>query len=313
MRCNAHYHIIELPNGRKIRTRKDCNLDGFDEELGFDFGKLTKGGLGKSIGKVGKVAGKAIHALGKIARSPILKAIPLPITQAISKAGEAEGQAEDVIHKVKGAIKKVKKGVQQVKDIEKDIEGAVKGVKGGFKVNVKLPQGMTPAELPTDVAVSTVVAPKSKKGRKNKSAVIAQDETPSETPPVTVEDIKQQVLAAVAQVSPVTKEDILQQTIAAIDHANSSIRANEDTAKEIASHVTPSLEKIINVLAERKLQQQATSEHKKIVKDDNRWSENKKGQNAILAKIANLEGKIAAKQKYNATVSAAFGIPDKHI
>ncbi len=44
MKCTPHYHLIDLPSGRKIRTRKDCAL-GEDEELGFSLGKILKGAL----------------------------------------------------------------------------------------------------------------------------------------------------------------------------------------------------------------------------------------------------------------------------
>src|SRR5258705_3286355 len=70
MRCNKHYHNIDLPNGRSIRTRKDCNL-GDDEELGNIFSSLIKlaapiagGVLGGPIGAmVGAAGGKALGGL----------------------------------------------------------------------------------------------------------------------------------------------------------------------------------------------------------------------------------------------------------
>jgi len=317
MRCNKHYHVIDLPNGRKIRTRKDCNL-GDDEELGFSLGKFLKSavkvvggaGLGTLLGgpmggQIGALVGsgkkgKKLLSIGAKIGAPLAGAAfgtmlgPGVGTAIGGKLGGVVGNIAGKMLDSKGRPITVKSQLQfqaQAGGVSEPQETITEQPSPRSVVSSKkrkttqsIPQGMTPAELPE-----------------------------STTPAVTADDIKQQVLAAVAQTNPVTREDILQQVIAAIDQTNNVTRANEDTAKEIASHVTPSLEHIISTLAENKLQQVATSEHKKIVKDDSRWRANKQGQKNILAKIASLEAKISAKQRANATVSAAFGIPDKHL
>src|SRR5947209_7779680 len=82
MKCTPYYHLVDLPSGRKIRTRKDCNTLGDDEELGkFSIGKLfggiakiaapiaggvLGGPMGAMIGsQVGKVGGDALSKIGK--------------------------------------------------------------------------------------------------------------------------------------------------------------------------------------------------------------------------------------------------------
>ena len=100
MKCSPHYHLIDLPSGRKIKTRKDCNL-GDDEELGkFSFGKLlggvTKlaapivggvvgGPMGAAIGaQVGKVGGDALSKIGKKKISQIASSLGVSPDEATS-------------------------------------------------------------------------------------------------------------------------------------------------------------------------------------------------------------------------------------
>ena len=82
----------------------------------MDHSQLLSGGeLGSflsALKKVAKAAGKVVHVAGKVARSPIIKAIPLPAAQIISRAGEAEGQAEHIYGQVKHVVQKGKKAVK---------------------------------------------------------------------------------------------------------------------------------------------------------------------------------------------------------
>src|SRR5258705_2662402 len=102
MRCNKHYHNIDLPNGRSIRTRKDCNL-GDDEELGNIFSSLIKlaapiagGVLGGPIGAmVGAAGGKALGGLvggkKKKGQAPQQAATPAEVAAAMPISPVAGG------------------------------------------------------------------------------------------------------------------------------------------------------------------------------------------------------------------------------
>lgn len=224
MRCNKHYHNIDLPNGRSIRTRKDCNL-GDDEELGNIFSSLIKLAAPIAGGVIGGPAGALIGGAG----GKLL-------------GGLVEGK------KKKGAPSQV----------------------------------ATPAE----VAQAMPIAP----------AAIAP------------EHVMQAALASVP-----TRSDIKEQVLNAIRETNNQKNRAEKTAQQIASTVNPTLKKIVNILAQAKLEKQATAEHKAIVKSNSRWNSIAKSNKKILSRIADLEKRIAASKARSSLVASMFGVPDKHL
>lgn len=238
MRCNPHYHNIDLPNGRSIRTRTDCNppkvsrrsnkpeVLGDDEELGNIFSSLIKLAAPIAGGIIGGPAGALIGGAGG-----------------------------------------------------KMLGGLVEGKK---KKGQPAQQTATPAEVAAAMPVApTAIAP---------------------------EHVMQAALASVP-----TRADIKDQVLNAIRETNNQKNNAEKTAQQIASTVNPTLKKIIDILAQAKLQKQATAEHKAIIKSDARWNNLAKSNKQILAKIAELEKRIAASKARNALVASTFGVPDKHL
>lgn len=109
MKCKPHYHFIDLPNGRRVRTNKDCHDD---EELGSLLGTL--GGLvGAGVGSlIAPGAGTAIggmlgSALGGAAGGKKKKkkaSVPAELQQAgfdITPIEKSIDELEDSVNTIK--------------------------------------------------------------------------------------------------------------------------------------------------------------------------------------------------------------------
>lgn len=383
MKCTPHYHFIDLPNGRRVRTNKDCNTNGevedyedledFDEEeLGTGWsvpGKeisrypkgsketyrvttthvaalrcllkkkmKTKGGLSQQQGKEGllkactgfgvnlekvmtddyyaavvwanlrnnkklgvniqriammclpsgleKFAKKAGSALGDIAKvalpiAAVVFPVLAPVLAPLAVVANVAGKVKDVID----AGSKVKKAVDTVGDVKKQVESVAKPV-----ISAVSSAGSTVKDIKKVASVATG------------------------TKPIIKAVPKAQIKAAVANVpSQITKDVIAGLQRASIKNKvaqQSTDKVAKEVASKVASTFTPEVNSILKMLKQNQLQQQATSEHIAI----NKQNERDKTQQAIKKQISSLDKKISQSiaQKKRAQVAASFfGVPTR--
>ncbi len=121
MKCKPHYHFVDLPNGRRVRTNKDCHINGDDEEMGSllgTLGSIVGGGLGTLIAPgIGTAIGAGLGgaaggALGKkkkkgapaAAVPPEMLAAGLDIKPLEKNVDEIEDKVDDSIDLIKNLL-----------------------------------------------------------------------------------------------------------------------------------------------------------------------------------------------------------------
>lgn len=95
-----------------------------------------------------------------------------------------------------------------------------------------------------------------------------------------------------------------------LQEAQASSVNREELARNIQSAVQPQLAAAIQALQTASIQREATSEHNRLVKEDERWEGNKRVSTVILTKILELSNKL---DHYNQTTNrqrAALGMPN---
>jgi hypothetical protein len=251
MKCTPHSHFIDLPNGRRIRTNKDCNIDDIedDEELGNIF---------KTLGKVAK-------ALGSVAK-PVMTAGGATVggifggPQGAMIGGQVGGG-------VGGAIQK-----------------ASKGKKKG-------------AKLPDEAAPET-----------------AHEVTPphdlATIPPEQHLDVLKEIISGVP-------EAIRNEVVTALKQTSLQKAADDKEISSVVSGVTskfaPEMNAVLQILKKNQIQQQATQEHKALVKADK--------MDAVLLgidkKVTKLDKKVSNLDNLATSLGKArmaaslFGVPSK--
>jgi len=111
----------------------------------------------------------------------------------------------------------------------------------------------------------------------------------------------------------ITPEQVQQHVVSALREYNNSKLADQQSAKQIASTVSPKLNNILKLAKKRQLQQQVTQEHNRIVKSDNRWKSLDEKHKVVLARLDALDKKLDVHNLRNRIVSASFGIPTKFL
>jgi hypothetical protein len=144
-------------------------------------------------------------------------------------------------------------------------------------------------------------------GGKSKAAPAAAPaaSAPASDNGVNLEAIRGVVQSLLAQLPPSIKAD-LRTTLQEIQASQST---REDLARNIKAAVEPQLAAAIAGLQQAAIQREATSEHNRLVKEDERWEGNKRVNTLILSKILELSMKLDEYNKKNTRARAAMGLP----
>jgi len=106
--------------------------------------------------------------------------------------------------------------------------------------------------------------------------------------------------------------DVKQDALAALksyqkeNHANAAKQAA--LVKKLAKVVKPQVDAMKAQVAKQALKQQVTSEHNKLVKEDERWAANDAAHKAILSKFDELESALLGSNKNTQRVFKIYGI-----
>lgn len=137
MKCKPHYHFIDLPNGRRVRTNKDCNPPD-DEELGSllgTLGSIAGGAIGSVIapGAGTAVGGMLGGALGGAADKATKK-------KKKKKGGGAAQVSPEQLQQMQAQgvdLSAVKKAIsKEVEETEDDIKDMLKSIPNDVKLKV---------------------------------------------------------------------------------------------------------------------------------------------------------------------------------
>lgn len=159
------------------------------------------------------------------------------------------------------------------------VGGIVKGIGGLFKKKKKA--GPAPAAKPEASRAGSV----SKSASKSASAPV--------------------VASGLAAVSTDVKQDALA-ALKSYQKGNQASAAKQAAlVKKLAAVVKPQVEAMKAQVNKQALKQQVTSEHNKLVKNDERWAANEAAHKAIMQKFDQLEAALTAS---NATTKRVFKI-----
>ena len=144
-------------------------------------------------------------------------------------------------------------------------------------------------------------------GGKKGGAAPAAPAAPSGGGALDIEAIRGVVQSLLATLPPSIKSDL--RSVLREVQATSSNR--EELARNIQSAVEPQLATAIAALQQATIQREATSEHNRLVKDDERWEGNKRVNTLILSKILELSAKLEQYNQGNNRRMAAYGAPSR--
>lgn len=366
MKCNPHYHFIDLPNGRRVRTNKDCHLEGFDtfedEELGtgWSFGKMRvttsdvkalRNAINSYVDANGQPSWSdtwlATHGNAKEAANiqanafKLLKDDELAAEQWSRLTRDQRNWLRNKFNKKTGLLRDIgaaatSVGGSLVGGLVGGPLGSLVGAKLGAKEGKKLTGSSLASNLlskatpiATGMAGTLLGGPAGGALGSSLGSAFGGDTASQIQDVLSKAGIAPDIIHSVIQngktgaalnnlVTSVPKKvtkDVIASLQKSANKKAASAKAVNNIVTDVSKQFTPQLTAALGILKTNQIQQQATQEHKAIVKNNQRDTMRKN----ILDKLVALDKKVASMNADNKHIisrlgqarntAAVFGVP----